>query len=437
MAGHVAQPARDASGGPVGNLEDRHATHRVGALAVAHRLDVGVLVGVDRRRDRHALGEVGLPGTVPLAVAAVVGLRAHQRLGVGTGQRAEPAGDVREPPAVLHTVQQALRAVGAGRDDHAPGRERTALALLLVVGRQRADGEATAGVLGERDDGGHRVDDGSRPLGEVEVVLVEGVLGAVAAARHALTALGTRLAGGARATEVRVRDLFSGRRLRGFGSLLADGVPAVPEEDPDRRHVEGVADAHGLRGRLQMHIGRRHRGVEPYAQHPLGLVVVRLQLLLPVRDVLPLRVVEERLGRYVEGVGVVQRTAADPGTRQDHDIPQQVDALDAVEAEGGGPQIALEVPGVLRERLAGEAAAGFEDADAVALLGQPERGDRAAEAGADDEHVVVVPVVLGAVGVRGIDGVRGSVGVMGVPVAVPVLISGRVLLGHWLSLLRC
>ena len=31
-----------------------HERHRVGALAVAHRLDVGDLVGVPRRRDRHA-----------------------------------------------------------------------------------------------------------------------------------------------------------------------------------------------------------------------------------------------------------------------------------------------------------------------------------------------------------------------------------------------
>src|SRR2546422_6134792 len=42
--------------------------------------------------------------------------------------------------------------------------------------------------------------------------------------------------------------------------------------------------------------------VEPYAEHALGLVVVRRELVLPVRDALPLRVVEERRGRHVERV---------------------------------------------------------------------------------------------------------------------------------------
>jgi hypothetical protein len=254
----------------------------------------------------------------------------------------------------------------------------------------RSVGRVTAlRVVRDRHDRRQGVDDRARLLGQVEVVLVEGVLRAVAAARHALAALRARLARRARPAEVRV-----GHLLARLGACRTLGVLAVPEEDADRRHVEAVADAHPLGGRLQVDVGGGHRRVEPYAEHALGLVVVRLQLLLPVGDATPLGVVEEGLRRYVEGVGVVEGAAADACAREDHDVAQQVDALDAVHAELGGPEVVLQVPGVLGEALAGPAAAGFQYAYAVPLLGQAERGDGAAEPRSDHDDVVVVPVLV-------------------------------------------
>ncbi len=226
---------------------------------------------------------------------------------------------------------------------------------------------------------------------EVEVVLVERVLRAVAASRHALAALGARLAVGSRAAEVRVGDGAAHLGLRG-----AVGVLAVAEEDADRGQVEGVADAHGLRDGLEVDVGGGHGRVEADPEHPAGLVVVRPQLVLPVGDRGPLAVLEERGGRHVQRVGVVERSTADARPGEHHDVAEQVDALEAEEAEGGGPEVVLDVPGVLGERLAGEAAARLQDADTVALLGQPEGRHRAAEARAHDQHVVVVRgVVLG------------------------------------------
>lgn len=332
--------------------------------------------------------EVDLRLAGGLPVAAVVGLRADQGLGVGPGQLAQPAGNVRESAARLHAVQQGLRAVRTGGEDDPAGLEGPALALAFLVRGERRDGVAALRVVRDRHDGRHRVDDRARLLGEVEVVLVEGVLRAVPAARHALAALGARLAGRPRPAEVRVVDLLSGARLRG-----PVGVLAVTEEDTDRCHVEGVAHAHPLGGCLEVDVRRGHGRVEPYAEHPLGLVVVRLQLLLPVGDVLPLRVLEERLRRYVEGVGVVERAAAHACAREHHDVAEEVDALDAVHAESRRPEVVLEVPGVLGERARGEAAARFQDAYAVALLCQAKGCDGSAEAGADDDDVVVVSVL--------------------------------------------
>ena len=64
-------------------------------------------------------------------------------------------------------------------------------------------------------------------------------------------------------------------------------------------------------------------------------------------------------------------------------------ALDAVAADLGTEQVLLQVPRRVRQVLVREPRAGLEHADAVALLGQPQRGDRAAEPGAHDQDVEV------------------------------------------------
>ena len=53
------------------------------------------------------------------------------------------------------------------------------------------------------------------------------------------------------------------------------------------------------------------------------------------------------------------------------------------------PEELAQVPGGLGEVLVGEAPTGLQHADAVALLGQPQRGDAAAETRTDDQDVVV------------------------------------------------
>ena len=132
-------------------------------------------------------------------------------------------------------------------------------------------------------------------------------------------------------------------------------------------------------------------GLVTTPEHPLGLGVERRQLGAPVGDVRPLRVGEERGRRLVEGVGVVERAAADPGAGQDHHVLEQVDPLQAVAARACGAQRKLRrSQEVFGSVVLVEALAGLQHADPVALLGQPQRGDAAAEAGADHQHVVVV-----------------------------------------------
>jgi len=197
----------------------------------------------------------------------------------------------------------------------------------------------------------------------------------VAAARHALAAVQAGPPRRADATEVRVADVLA---------LL------VAEQHADGREVERVAVPEPLRGGLDDRVGRAHLAHLGDAEHPLGLVVVGRELALPVRDVRPRGVLVERVERLVERVGVDERAAAHAGAREDERVAQQVDPLDAVAAQPRRPQVVAQVPGVLRELLVGEAAAGLEDEDLVALLREAQRRDAAAEAGSDDDDVVVV-----------------------------------------------
>ena len=88
--------------------------HHVAALAVAHRLDVGVLVGVERRGDRDALAVVD---------GGVGGDGAQDRLGVGAREVAEPVGELGQVALVLHPVQQPLGAERGGGEHDLVGGE--------------------------------------------------------------------------------------------------------------------------------------------------------------------------------------------------------------------------------------------------------------------------------------------------------------------------
>src|SRR5699024_6337104 len=84
-----------------------------------------------------------------------------------------------------------------------------------------------------------------------------------------------------------------------------------------------------------------------------------------------------------------QRTAADAGTGHDQAVPDHVDALDPVTADRRVEEVLLRLERRGRQVVVLETRTGFEHADPVALLGQAQGRHRAAEAGADDQHVVV------------------------------------------------
>ena len=188
--------------------------HRVAALAVAHRLDVRVLVRVPRRGDRHALR-----CSRPRGLAMRTPSSASEFVRVSSPSRAEMSG--RRRGAQL--VQQLLGVVGAGAEHHLVGGERPA--GRGASHRAGALGVDRVAAAGQRPDAGARWSAGApaapRALGQREVVRGQGVLRAVPAAGHALAALDAAGARRPGAAEVRIGD----RRARFLARRRARRTP--------------------------------------------------------------------------------------------------------------------------------------------------------------------------------------------------------------------
>ena len=366
VASHLAEPGeRSRPGAAVGECGGEQA-HRVAAPAVAHGLDVGVLVRVERRGDGDAAREVDVLAEGPSA---------EDGLGVRAGELAEPLGEVRQVALVAHPVQEPLGAHRPRGDHDLVGREGAAALADPCARALGVHGPAPAGERPHARDRGERVHLRAGLLGQVEVVLQEGVLRSVAAAGHALAALDAPAAVGARSAEERVGHPLAG---------------AVAEEHAHRCRAERVAHAHLLGHGPHDLVGGSDGRVRDHAEHALRLVVERGQLVAPVGDAGPLRVGVERRQRLVERVGVVERAAADSGAGQHHHVLDERDPLDAVAPELRRPEEGAEAPGGGRERRLVEPLARLEHRDPVALLGEPQRGGAAAEPAADDHHVDVV-----------------------------------------------
>ena len=325
---------------------------------------MGARVREERRRDRDT------PGVVDVLA---VGHSADDRLGVGARHESEARRDARKDPFVTHPVKQPLGVERPGRDHHVVGGEGVT-GPHEWTGPRRGHLPTAAFTWAHRRDRGQSVHHGAGRLSEAEVVLGHRVLGIVAAARHARAALHAALACGADAAEVRI----SGRLTR-----------AVTEEHADRCELERVADAHVV-GHLGEDIVERSAvGSLRDAEHARGLVVERRELLLPVGDAGPLRILEELTRRNVERVGVDQRPTTDPRAAEHDGVREQVNPLDAIQTQARRVEELAHPPRGLGQVLVAEAPPGLEHADAIALLAQAQCGDRATKSGAHHDHVVV------------------------------------------------
>src|SRR5262249_2258799 len=103
-----------------------------------------------------------------------------------------------------------------------------------------------------------------------------------------------------------------------------------------------------------------------------------------------------------------EAAAADAATRDDRDVLERGQAEDALHSQLRAPEVAPHIARVLRKLVVSEAPAALQHADRVALLRQPQRRDAAAEAGADNQPVVVLSPLRRGHRVPPSSGARGS-----------------------------
>ena len=322
----------------------------VRALAIAHDLEVAVVVGVHDGRDGDALGVVHL---------VVLGAHPDDGLAVGAHEVAHAVGQARQALWVrLHGQQERHGAQHAAREHHVVGAE---VHVVPVFGG--ALGLEHVAPTRELTHGHHlglRAHHAAQALGQVQVVEVESVLGAHAAARHARAALDAAHARRALPVEVRVRHLLA---------LLA----LLAEVDGHARLLVVVGAAQVRRDLAHDPIANLVTRVGLGAQHAGGRVVVGRELALPVRQVLPRLGPEEVvLGRGVRA-RIDQRAAAHAHAVHHGHVIEEAHLEDPFGPHLRPPVPALEVGVVGGEVLAAEAQALLQHQHAVALLAQAKR----------------------------------------------------------------
>ena len=197
-------------------------------------------------------------------------------------------------------------------------------------------------------------------LGEIEIVLVEGVFGVVAAAHHAASAADAGVAVGTFSLKVGI-----GRGRAGLLAILA-------EEDGDLCGVESVGHARGGRHLFQLDVRRAEDGVGDNAHHALGGLVMRGHDALPVVETGPRAVLPDAVRRLEHGVGVRDGAAAYSVAVQDDDVAEEADIEEPSQTEFGFPEVAAKGPVCFGEIFRRPAAAHLDDENLVALFREPQ-----------------------------------------------------------------
>src|SRR5271157_3771193 len=231
-------------------------------------------------------------------------------------------------------------------------------------------------------DSGFGKDGGAVLFGKIEIILVEGVLGAVTATHHAAT---TGIAGGA------LRTFSAEERV---GISLAAGLAWRRLKNADPRTIEGVSNSCGLGGVLEQQVAGSENLVFGDAEHARCSVIMLRHFGLPVSQSRPISVVPDFIWRPKQRAGVGYRSAADGTAVQDGDMPEEAHIEEAAQRQVRTPEPTMDGPACARQVLRRPTAAHLHDRDFVALLDQPVGGDAAAESGTDDDKVEIPLLAL-------------------------------------------
>ena len=223
-------------------------------------------------------------------------------------------------------------------------------------------------------------------LGQIQIVLVEAVLGAVPAAHHAATAADAAVSFRPFAIKVGVCM----RATSGWRAAFSLGA----EEDADLGGVPGVFAAGDFRHAFQVVIRWRDDLIGRHAEHLLCRGVVRRHHRMPVVEPRPLAVVPHPVGRHQQRLRIGDGASAHRVAVQHDDMAEKAHGEEAAQPQHWPPQPATQPPVGAGHVVRCPALALFHDRHAIAFLGQAMRAHRAAKARAHDEVVVVMLVLM-------------------------------------------
>ncbi|MGD8456025.1 MAG: hypothetical protein PVF83_06555 [Anaerolineales bacterium] len=290
--------------------------------------DVGDLVGLEDRTDGHAL-----------RVIDVEFLRdcAGHGFAVRPHDLSQAGGKVREGLGGIPAAEEEFEGAQHPGGEHHVAGAHPFMRSVQPVGRTPVN-DLVSGAVGLSlrqwlDVPHHHLGQDLRSpfLGEIQVVLQEGVLGVVAAPDHAAPAEVAGVARRAFAVEIGVRVFL----------LLR---PRLAEENAHVGRAESVPTAHLLGHLPDGLIAGVEPGVLGDPQHTLGSVVVWAQGGLPIGQVFPGGGFEELLVGFDQDVAVGEAAAAHACPTVNERAAQEIHFEDAETAQGRAPQVFPQVP---------------------------------------------------------------------------------------------
>ncbi len=340
---------------------------------VAHCLQVSALVQVQDRPDGHALGVIHTPAE---------SLHSGQALAVGAHATTELIGHLRQALfASSHGKQQ-----GQGAQ-HATGHDHT---IRTIAARRKETAPTTnTGLQGDplarlrlldRSHASVRLHPHPQFFGQVKVIVRQRVLGPMPTPNHAGPTADAARSRGSFATKIGIRHSHT----------------RLPEPNAHPGGMMLISQPQVRCHRRQSLVRRSRKGNLSGTQHPQGGLIVWGQLTLPVRQPAPGGRFKEGVRGSGQGIGVDQRSTANPDPGQDGHVPKKSQAQDATTTEPGKPKPTAQIPVAAGEVLITKAAALLQHQHRVTLLRQTQGRDRPTKTRTHDDPVVVLAFSLGS-----------------------------------------
>jgi hypothetical protein len=157
----------------------------------------------------------------------------------------------------------------------------------------------------------------------------------------------------------------------------------------DISSIESVAHALGVRRGFEHVIGGTENAILDHAEHTHRSLVMSRHFSPPIRKAGPRSVFPDRVFGNEQRIGVRDGAATHGTAVENQDVPKEADIEETAQSNARPPDPAPDFPVRFGEFLGSPAAAHLHHGYAIAFLSEAVRRDAAAEAGSNDDVIVV------------------------------------------------